>query len=118
MLTCLAGGRASHELQDLLRRQGPAGAVHNLAWLGRPTRLLHSEVLSWESDPWSGGGYLAFAPGQDPNWREAFARPAGRIAFAGEHTSFKWQGYLNGAALSGQRAAAEIHSMALDLAGR
>jgi monoamine oxidase len=28
--------------------------------------------------------------------------------FAGEHTSIKWQGYMNGAVESGRRAAAEI----------
>jgi len=28
--------------------------------------------------------------------------------FAGEHTSVRWQGYMNGAVESGQRAAAEI----------
>jgi monoamine oxidase len=28
--------------------------------------------------------------------------------FAGEHTSIKWQGYMNGAVESGRRAAFEI----------
>jgi monoamine oxidase len=33
---------------------------------------------------------------------------AGRIFFAGEHTSAKWQGYMNGAVASGLRATEEI----------
>ena len=74
--------------------------------------------MTWESDRWSGGGYLFFGAGQDPGWREALALPAGRIAFAGEHTSLKWQGYLNGAVLSGQRAAAEIDAMIHEQAGQ
>jgi monoamine oxidase len=37
--------------------------------------------------------------------------PAGRIFFAGEHTSAKWQGYMNGAVVSGQRAAEEIATL-------
>ena len=40
------------------------------------------------------------------------ARPAGRILFAGEHTSTHWQGYMNGAVESGRRAAAEVRALA------
>ena len=32
----------------------------------------------------------------------------GRIVFAGEHTSLKWQGYMNGAVETGLRAAEEV----------
>ena len=39
----------------------------------------------------------------------ALARaPHRTIFFAGEHTSVKWQGYMNGAIESGRRAAAEV----------
>ena len=38
----------------------------------------------------------------------ALTRPAGRIVFAGEHTSIRFQGYMNGAIETGLRAAAEI----------
>jgi len=34
--------------------------------------------------------------------------PFKRTHFAGEHTSIKWQGYMNGAVESGLRAAEEI----------
>jgi monoamine oxidase len=36
------------------------------------------------------------------------AAPHGRVFFAGEHTAIRWQGYMNGAFLSGLRAAAEV----------
>jgi monoamine oxidase len=49
-----------------------------------------------------------FGPDFDPTLRDWLARPSGRIRFAGEHTSNRWQGYINGAILSGQRAATEI----------
>jgi monoamine oxidase len=39
--------------------------------------------------------------------------PSGRIFFAGEHTSVKWQGYMNGAIASGLRAAEEISALFL-----
>ncbi len=38
----------------------------------------------------------------------ALARPWGRIFFAGEHTSIRWQGYMNGAVETGLRAAEEV----------
>lgn len=46
-----------------------------------------------------------FDPGFDPAWRSLLARRTGRVVFAGEHTSERWQGYMNGAVESGQRAA-------------
>ena len=62
----------------------------------------------WEQDPYARGGYAYFDPGFDPALRAWLARPAGRLFFAGEHTSLKWQGYMNGAVESGRRAAAEV----------
>ena len=86
---------------------GPAAVARRLGWLGRPSRLLASRLVAWDSDPWAGGGYVAFHPGFDPLARAWLARPSGRVLFAGEHTSERWQGYMNGAIESGQRAAAE-----------
>ena len=39
-------------------------------------------------------------------------RPHGRVVFAGEHTSERWQGYMNGALESGLRAAHELAALA------
>jgi monoamine oxidase len=108
ILSCLAGGGASSALQHALKRAGPEGIVRQLRWLGRPSRLIDSRVVTWETDPWAGGGYAVFAPGFDPTLRDWLSRPSGRIRFAGEHTSNRWQGYINGAIVSGQRAATEI----------
>jgi monoamine oxidase len=69
-------------------------------------------MVVWEDQPWSRGGYAFFDPAFDPRWRDALARPHGRVVFAGEHTSRRWQGYMNGAVESGLRAAAEIRALA------
>ena len=108
IMTFLAGGKASPALQAILRAEGERGVVQRIEWLGRPARLLASQTVVWDHDPWSRGGYAYFDPGFDPLWREWLARPAGRIVFAGEHTSIRYQGYMNGAIESGLRAAAEI----------
>ena len=52
--------------------------------------------------------YLDNPEAVDPAWRAVLARRAGRIVFAGEHTSERWQGYMNGAVETGQRAAREL----------
>ncbi len=111
ILTFLAGGHASAALQEILREEGERGVVRRLDWLGRPTRLLASQSVVWDHDPWSRGGYAYFDPGFDPLWRGWLARPAGRLVFAGEHTSIKYQGYMNGAIETGLRAAAEISAI-------
>jgi monoamine oxidase len=111
ILSFLAGGRASRELRAILASEGEPGVTRLLTWLGRPSRLLASKAIVWDDDPWVGGGYAYFDPGYEPLWREWLARPAGRVVFAGEHTSIRWQGYMNGAIESGLRAAAEVDAI-------
>jgi monoamine oxidase len=109
ILSLLAGGSASDASQALLARDGPAGFSDALEWLGSErASLLGSRQIVWEHDPLARGGYAYFDPNFDPALRLWLARPAGHIFFAGEHTSIKWQGYMNGAVESGRRAAAEI----------
>lgn len=111
ILTFLAGGRASAALQQTLRQGGERAVIQELGWVGTPSPLAASRVIVWEDDPWAKGGYAYFDPAFDPLWRQWLARPAGRIVFAGEHTSVKYQGYMNGAIESGLRAAAEVAAL-------
>ncbi|HUK32440.1 MAG TPA: FAD-dependent oxidoreductase, partial [Vicinamibacterales bacterium] len=83
----------------------------SLAWLGTgPATLIASRQIVWEADPFSRGGYAFFGTGFDPSLRDWLARPAGRLFFAGEQTSIRWQGYMNGAVESGRRAALEVRA--------
>lgn len=71
--------------------------------------LQYTEKI-WPNDPWARGGYAANpAPGVwfehgATGWRTA----CGSIHWAGTETSSVWNGYIDGAIASGQRAAAEI----------
>ena len=114
ILTLMAGGQASEDTQKILAQEGVQGLVHALNWL-KPDEaaLLHSHHVTWEHDSWAQGGYAYFDPSFDPVWRPWLARPHGRLLFAGEHTSIKWQGYMNGAVESGLRAAAEVWALAV-----
>ena len=113
ILTLMAGGQASEDSQKIVAQEGIEGLVRSLEWL-KPgdAELLRSYLVTWEDDPWAQGGYAYFDPGFDPAWRPWLARPHGRILFAGEQTSIKWQGYMNGAVESGLRAAAEVLALA------
>jgi monoamine oxidase len=108
ILSLLAGGNAAREVRALIRRQGWPGLMRRLSWLGRPARLLAATTIAWDRDPWVRGGYAVFDPHFDPRLRPWLSRPADRIVFAGEHTSDRWQGYMNGAVESGRRAAIEV----------
>ena len=65
-----------------------------------------SQIASHEA--WSRGGYAFFDPQFPPSLRYGLSRPYGRVFFAGEHTSLRWQGYMNGAVETGLRAAEEV----------
>ena len=109
ILALLAGGSASDATQTLVAKHGPRTLVESLDWMGSANaELTASRQVVWEQDPYARGGYAYFDPSFDPALRSWLARPLGRLFFAGEHTSVRWQGYMNGAVESGRRAAAEI----------
>jgi monoamine oxidase len=112
VLTLLGGASASASLAGAARR--PGAAAEMLRWLGRPSdagRLL-GDAVSWERERWSGGGYAVFGPGFAPRDRRLLSAPHGRIVFAGEHASERWQGFMNGAVESGQAAARDVAALA------
>lgn len=62
---------------------------------------------SWDTAPWAGGAYIDPGPGQMTSFIPALARPEGRIHFAGDYAS-PFPRWMQGALLSGRRAAREI----------
>jgi len=112
ILTLLAGGNASAATRELLAAGGPLRVVRELSWLDlRNAEVMGWTTLSWELEPWSSGGYAYFDPQFPPSSRYCLARPWKRVVFAGEHTSMRWQGYMNGAVETGLRAAEEVAAL-------
>jgi len=62
---------------------------------------------SWQLDPFSGGAYAAWKPGQLTSFGKDMSLPAGRVHFAGEHTAVATRG-MEGAMESGERVAFEV----------
>jgi monoamine oxidase len=72
------------------------------AWNGRVIRN------TWDAGSGPRGSYAYYPPGYMTTLLGIEGEPEGACHFAGEHTSLEWQGYLNGAVESGQRAAREV----------
>jgi monoamine oxidase len=68
-------------------------------------------------DPFIGGSYAVWLVGQLTAFGGAEGRPEGPIHFAGEHTSLDQQGFMEGGAATGLRAAREVLRAARSRAG-
>jgi monoamine oxidase len=64
-------------------------------------------TMAWADEPFTGGGYAVFAPGQFAPFWPVLRAPHGRIWFAGEHTE-TLAGYMESAVRSGHRVAGSI----------
>ena len=96
-LDALSEGDAARLVADELAQRRPA-ARGQLRCVGRQ---------SWGADPFSGGGWAYFRPGQASRFGAAMGAPHGRVHFCGEHLARVNRG-MEGAMESGQQAAAEV----------
>jgi monoamine oxidase len=64
----------------------------------------------WPTNPGALGSYTCYTPGQFTAVAGLEGEPAGLLKFAGEHTDsfYSWQGFIEGACVSGIRAANEL----------
>lgn len=65
--------------------------------------------VMWQDDPYAGGAFALFEPGQESRLFDSIIAPEGRIHFAGEHTS-RLNGWIQGSIESGLRTALEVHN--------
>ena len=72
--------------------------------------LAYAET-DWGAEIYSRGGYAGVpVPGMLLDHGPALTEPVGRIHWAGAETASEWNGYMDGAVLSGERAAREVLS--------
>lgn len=62
----------------------------------------------WPTHPWTRASYSCYRPGQWTTIAGAEGVPVGNLFFAGEHCSYDFQGYMNGAAQSGADTARAV----------
>ncbi|HEX2076227.1 MAG TPA: FAD-dependent oxidoreductase [Longimicrobium sp.] len=80
-----------------------------------PGAAAHFEVgvsQVWDDEPWVRGAYAWWRPGQLVEFAAHPPRPAGRVHFAGDHTTAR-AGWMEGALQSGLRAAREVNEASL-----
>jgi monoamine oxidase len=66
--------------------------------------------MNWGEERWSRGCYVGYTPpGVLLDFGSALREPVGRVHWAGTETATVWNGYMDGAVQSGQRAAAEVN---------
>jgi monoamine oxidase len=72
------------------------------AWTGRAT------LSDWPNNPYSLGAYSCWPVGYTTTYAGYEGTAQGNLHFAGEHTSYKFQGYMEGCAAEGARTANEV----------
>ena len=111
-VTCLMAWARGH-LADRLDTLGEDAAMNQVRAAYEQLRpaaegkLELAGVKSWQTDPFAGGDWAIWAPGQVIECLPALIEPAGRIHFCGEHTATTNRG-MEGAMESGERAAFEV----------
>jgi monoamine oxidase len=98
-------GTATERAQQFLAQLEPVLPGITAKWNGKAT------LDYWTGYPWTKGSYSYWKVGQYTKFAGVEREREGRALnchFAGEHTSIDFQGYLNGAVETGQRAANEV----------
>jgi monoamine oxidase len=70
--------------------------------------FISSRMMDWPNDPLTNGGYSFPAPGQITTVGKTLREGIGRLHFCGEHTCYKFVGYMEGGLNSGVSLAARI----------
>jgi monoamine oxidase len=93
-------GTPEGRAQQFLAQVAPV--LPGLQWNGNVT------IDFWTDNEWTRGSYSYWKVGQYTKFAGMERLRQGTCHFAGEHTSIDFQGYLNGAVETGERAAGEI----------
>ncbi len=74
------------------------------------TGRIQGHIEQWSTNPFVQGAYLCYRPGQLTQFTGLEGIAIDNLLFAGEHTDsfYEWQGFLEGAALSGIATARQI----------
>lgn len=111
-LTSFAGGSAVERALAMTKdeRDKAFGETLNQFYPGYNDNFIESRYMDWPKDPWAGASYSFPAPGQVTKVGPMMARPhvEGRLHLAGEHTCYKFVGYMEGGLNSGARVARAI----------
>jgi monoamine oxidase len=98
--------RAS-QLSDAARVEEATAELNRVYPEAAAVATQRTATHNWRLDPYTGGAYAVWRPGQMVPFFSPWQQGSGRIRFAGEHTS-NLAGYMESAVRSGHRVAGEI----------
>jgi monoamine oxidase len=105
-------GQEARDLTHRPKRERQAAVLSSFArYFGSAARTRARDYFdkSWAEDAWTRGCYVGYYPtGVLVGYRDAIWKPVGAIHWAGTETATEWNGYMDGAVQSGERAAAEV----------
>ena len=104
-------GRDARDWSTCSQAERRDAVVHQLARIFGPPAAEPLEYLdhNWIADRWTGGAYYAaMPPGVMKAYGQALREPVGPIHWAGTETATLWNGCMEGAIRSGERAAKEV----------
>lgn len=109
-LTAFCSGPGSDKFRAMSaeERDKAVGAVLESWFPGYKENLEKVRFMGWSDDQWAGGAYSAFAPGEVTRIGPALHKGVGNLHFAGEHCSFAFMGYMEGALHSGASIARKL----------
>lgn len=113
VLTSFSGGKAAEQCRRAATSESSTlddayKAALEKIYPGFGANFVKSRFMDWPSDPWTMASYSFPAPGQVTTIGPILHKGIGRLHFAGEHTSFKFVGYMEGGLNSGVTVARRI----------
>lgn len=117
ILVAFVEGRHARHFNELPEQQRTAAVLADLAAFLGPDAANPLEILqrNWSEEPFTRGCYGGrFGSGLWTTVGQHLTRPYDRIHWAGAETAQVWNGYIDGAIRSGQRAASEVVAAASD----
>lgn len=108
ILMSYCGGEGGEQLGHLTedeRRRAVEDDMRRVHSIDSPS--LGSFSRSWSTDPWFGGAYAVYEPGQVTKFWKVLREPWGRVHLAGEHVA-TCTGYMEGAVESGDSVARRL----------
>ncbi len=110
VLTGFSGGPAAETSRERWRSEKHNAYVKEFAKIYPKfeQNYVGGRFMDWPSDEWTMAGYSFPAPGQITRMGALLHKGMGRLHFAGEHTCYKFVGYMEGALNSGATIAKRI----------
>ena len=109
-LVAFSGGPAAEQTREWApasRIEQHVAALEKMYRGIRPA-FVRARYMDWPGDAWTKGSYSFPAPGQVTSQGPTLRQGIGRLHFAGEHSSYGFMGYMEGALESGAAAARRI----------